>query len=712
VLLAACQGEKGPAGEPGNDGAGHIPLETRGVVGLVTDAGGDAVAGGTVYFVPATDVRDMGATTTAIDSDTDEPLEDVIRLNGASYVKAEIGADGVYRLPSLPAGSYFVTYMPASTGYLPGGSLCRLARPSSALVNTRLDIEVSAAIPAGAEYVGSSRCIGCHGRAHISGTMHRLGIWSPASQGPLQDVSARYDDLYQAFEDKFDPAGGTTVYFYGYDSSRGFDKYRTSETAPVDPAPPATWAGDTAYAVGAKVSNDGGRMYEAIAAGTSASTGGPTGTAKDITDGTVHWKFINTGTSFAVRVLKDGADYEMEITNLQGAGAAAYPVDAVYGGGVNKQRYLTKIGSGSDFFYVTLPLQFNNAGSEAYPDRTSMVWRDYNSSYYYNEGTRALVVPSDRNKSFEKNCMSCHAVGVRIDPTTYAARTVQDRYYGDFDYDGDGLAEELNVGCETCHGPGSAHWEQGGQGKHIVSLNLLTPEREAMVCGQCHSRPAGKFGTDSPVDAQGRMMVAGTSRNDFLKNHAGGGTPAKLDAAAADLWGDGAVNESGLDHSKAHHQQYTDFIKSRLYKNAEELMTCSSCHDPHKKTSTPDGTAIARQLRKSPNDNAQLCGGCHSADPTALEAHIEGMLSGVPGALHVSSGVKCVDCHMPKTAQTGAARPTVVGFVTATQYFWNDVTSHVFDMPRKSVTLAKKTPTAYVNPCATCHGLSGYHNNL
>jgi predicted CXXCH cytochrome family protein len=281
---------------------------------------------------------------------------------------------------------------------------------------------------------------------------------------------------------------------------------------------------------------------------------------------------------------------------------------------------------------------------------------------------------------------------------------VKDRYFGDFDYDGDGVAEELNVGCETCHGPGSAHWEQGGRGKHIVALNLLTPEREAMVCGQCHSRPAGKLGTDSPVDAAGRMMVAGTSRNDFLKNNAGGGAPAKLDAAPGDLWGDGAVNASGLDHSKAHHQQYTDFIKSKLYKNASVLMTCSGCHDPHRKTES------ARQLRKDPNDNVQLCGQCHgltAANAAAnLEAHVDEKLPGV-GALHAGIGANCVDCHMPKTAQTGAAQPTLVGASSGTQYTWSDVTSHAFDMPRKAVSVATRMPTAYTNPCGACHTGSG-----
>lgn len=709
ALLAACQGEEGPPGTPGNDGAGYIPLEKNGVVGLVTDPGGAAVAGGTVYFVPATDVRDLGVTTTAVNSETDEPLEDAIRRFGAGYARADVGTQGadkgVYRLATLPAGSYFVTYVPAGADHLPGGSLCRVARASSALVDTRLDIEVSAAIPAGAEYVGSSRCVGCHGRTHISGTMHRLGIWSPYAAGPLQDIEARRADLYKALA-RFD--AGTTIYFFGYDGTRGFDKYHTWET---DPAL-AAWATSTTYRKGAVVANVAGTLYEATTAGTSGSTE-PTGTGTGITDGTVVWKSI-PGVSFTVRVYKSGNEYRMLFTDVAGtSGTLDRKLDAVYGGGVNKQRYLTKVGSASDFFYVTLPLQFNQEGSDSRTDRTSKVWRDYNSAYWYSEATKTLGVPSDRNKSFEKNCMSCHALGVKIDPTTFKAQTVADPYFGDFDYDGDGVAEELNIGCETCHGPGSAHWDEGGRGKHIVSPRLLTPEREAMVCGQCHSRPLGKLKTDSPVDANGRMFVAGGSRDFFLENHAGGldksGNP-KLDATAADLWGDGATETSQGNHSKAHHQQYTDFIRSKLYKNATELMTCSSCHDPHRRTVTAEGAPIARQLRKDPNDNAQLCGQCHEAGQAALEAHVKavGIYYPASGTHSHSTSARCVDCHMPKTAQTGASQPSgIVGDDTLHEYAWSDVTSHVFDVPLKAASIAKKMPTAYTNPCGGCHTGNG-----
>lgn len=51
------------------------------------------------------------------------------------------------------------------------------------------------------------------------------------------------------------------------------------------------------------VTNDGGRKYICITAGTSAGSGGPTGTGTDITDGTVHWRFLGATIPISTREL-------------------------------------------------------------------------------------------------------------------------------------------------------------------------------------------------------------------------------------------------------------------------------------------------------------------------------------------------------------------------------------------------------------------------
>lgn len=642
AVLAACGGDDDKKPQQPPVEPPEIALESNGVVGAVSDASAARLSGGTVYFVPAADVAALPITTIAgktgpevAGATDDEPLEDLIAANAATYAKAEVDSKGVYRLATLPQGSYFVTFVPAEgAALLPGGSECRKAKTSAELVGKRLDVSVSAATPADATFVGTGKCAGCHADQLTSEkfTMHRLGIWSPYHQGPMQDFGDRAAELKKAFTEKFEVDGGTTIYFYAYDSTRGFDKYKTSESDPG--------TGDV---------------------------------------------------DFTARVFKDtDGKYKVELKNVlnPGVGDAIHTIDAVYGGGVKKQRYMTKMTApDGGFFYALLPLQYQPDGSEAATHgRTSKIWRDYHgASKWYDHASGAFKAYLVKD-SFEKNCVSCHAAGVAVtgsDTTNWHAEVIRDAQYGDFDYGDVGTPAEMNLGCENCHGPGSAHVAAGGgAGKFIVTPDLLTPEREAMLCGQCHSRPKGALNTDSPVSAAGKMLVAGSSRQQFLANHAA----SQADGAASDYYAD---EDS---HSKSHHQQYSDYIRSGMYKNASELMTCATCHDPH-------GRPNARQLRADPTSNAALCGSCHQAQATDLAAHLTAKQ--IPMAAAKASLALCTDCHMPKTAKTGAGQPGITG------YWMNDVTSHLFVVPDRSY--AQKTapgvdmPVPYTNACGGCH---------
>jgi hypothetical protein len=53
-----------------------------------------------------------------------------------------------------------------------------------------------------------------------------------------------------------------------------------------------SWAGSTAYSEVGRVRKNGTRLYRVTTAGTSASSGGPTGTGSSITDGTVVWSYV------------------------------------------------------------------------------------------------------------------------------------------------------------------------------------------------------------------------------------------------------------------------------------------------------------------------------------------------------------------------------------------------------------------------------------
>ena len=65
------------------------------------------------------------------------------------------------------------------------------------------------------------------------------------------------------------------------------------------------WQASTAYAVGDVVKNDGDKVYTCDTAGTSAGSGGPTGTGANITDGSARWDYTRTGSTYFKVIAKD-----------------------------------------------------------------------------------------------------------------------------------------------------------------------------------------------------------------------------------------------------------------------------------------------------------------------------------------------------------------------------------------------------------------------
>ena len=94
----------------------------------------------------------------------------------------------------------------------------------------------------------------------------------------------------------------------------------TGETACGNPA----WNPGTAYFVGNQVAN-GGNLYQCSTAGTSATSGGPSGSTASIADGTAVWKFVSvaaTGASQCVNLQSDRNDCGAcnDVTNSKACG--------------------------------------------------------------------------------------------------------------------------------------------------------------------------------------------------------------------------------------------------------------------------------------------------------------------------------------------------------------------------------------------------------
>jgi hypothetical protein len=598
------------------------------VKGTVTDGGKNAVGGVTVYLVPAADVAKLAKAPTGQirrNVKDDEPMEDNLAANRDTYQQGVTDAKGTFAIDKVAAGKYFVYAEPADQKYLPGGSLSNKSMTTAELAARPLSIQVSGNIPANATYVGSSKCMSCHDDyTYFMQTAHKHGINVVGKPGRMQDP-ARFPEKDDGLKRL---QAGLKFYLHSYDKGRGFDKYLVSDKPPADMS---------------KVSF--------------------TATFFTDTDGSLKLRTENA---------RDPADPPR-----------VYPVERTYGGPVYKQRYLLRVGDATYPF-----LQYNTEGQDDWADRTRKPWRDYHGDWLFDEASGKLKDPP-KTKSFEIQCASCHYTGYTLTPTVeggFIAGAANDPN-GEADIDGDGVPNELNVGCETCHGPGSAHSAAKKKLKAslIVHPGMLAAERATVICTQCHSRPQGTAKNDQPINKDNRMLTPGISRNEYLVNHT-----SREDAAQKDFWPDGV-------HSKSHHQQATDMIRSKHYVNETQTLTCSSCHDTH------GATGLKHQVLLPVRDGKDsMCASCHKVD---MKEHTTKTV----GEPHTKK-IACVDCHMTRTMQTGAGLGKGLEAKEGKHYWMNDITSHLFDVPRitnkgvKGVEAGKAMPIPYTNACgAACH---------
>jgi predicted CXXCH cytochrome family protein len=302
---------------------------------------------------------------------------------------------------------------------------------------------------------------------------------------------------------------------------------------------------------------------------------------------------------------------------------------------IGKQRYQTKIGEG----YYILPFQWNPVPSL---DNNKQGWVGYHPENW-GDVTGNFILDITQN-SEERNCAGCHQVGVK--PTfDVAANQYQHN------------AEEPNIGCESCHGPGAKHAASRNPADIIDPEDLADVARQTETCGSCHSRG------ESVDDLAGLTLEY---------PYAGGRTYRPGDVLEdlyefnfpANQWPDGTANR--------HHQQYEDFLKSKHY---EMGVQCWACHDPH-------GTDNEHDLRYSARDNT-LCLRCHDASlADASHTHHAAPADN-------NNFPRCVDCHMPAVQASG------VNF---------DIHAHTFKVLLPQGTLDNQgTGKGQPNACAICH---------
>jgi len=229
------------------------------------------------------------------------------------------------------------------------------------------------------------------------------------------------------------------------------------------------------------------------------------------------------------------------------------------------------------------------------------------------------------------------------------------------------------------------------RGSYIVSPGLLTPGRQAMICGRCHSRPLGIGAgtTGLPLSDEDEMPPVGIRRREFAPQYT-----TRVSGAPEDFYASG--------DPRASYQQYSDHIRASHYRNPFRLTTCSGCHSPH-----ANAMDVA-EMDSSGNPNA-VCTTCHSPEVNPelypVDQHVA-QVTGFEGHAGLAEYL-CTECHMVPTARSGAAVPALrdaSGGPPTVQYYWNDTASHRMIMTRwDEMEGQPEQPLAFTNACGSCH---------
>ena len=201
---------------------------------------------------------------------------------------------------------------------------------------------------------------------------------------------------------------------------------------------------------------------------------------------------------------------------------------------------------------------------------------------------------------------------------------------------------EIDVSCESCHGPGSLHVELAENrrvfwnrehGLGLAKLKTASNVPQVESCAPCHSRRAEIC----------NGQVAGQRYDDF---HA---LQLLSDMIYHD---DGQIRDEDYVHGS--------FIQSKMFHKG---IRCTDCHDPHS--------------TKVKFDDNRLCTSCHQHPAGKYDSpnhhhHEEG-----------TEGASCVACHMPETTYMA---------IDARR-------DHSFRVPRPDLSVKFGTP----NACTGCH---------
>ncbi len=217
---------------------------------------------------------------------------------------------------------------------------------------------------------------------------------------------------------------------------------------------------------------------------------------------------------------------------------------------------------------------------------------------------------------------------------------------------------DINVNCEACHGPGSAHIEwarlpelarpQDINTGLIVRTSKITSRQYVESCSPCHARRSSLGNFDH-------------AHNEFMSN-----AIPQLPTRPYYF-----IDGQFLDED----YEYGSFTQSKMYMKD---VRCGDCHDPH-------------SLKRKFEGNA-LCTQCHRADEYDTFDHHMHKAKGETGTSFINKlgqklgpgdGNLCRDCHMPGRYYMGIDKRF----------------DHSMRIPRPDLSISLGSP----NACTHCH---------
>jgi predicted CXXCH cytochrome family protein len=217
----------------------------------------------------------------------------------------------------------------------------------------------------------------------------------------------------------------------------------------------------------------------------------------------------------------------------------------------------------------------------------------------------------------------------------------------------------LNVSCEACHGPGSAHVQWAAEAK---AGKAADPKRGLAI--DVKRSGAWRFADGAPIahregppftNAQVETCAPCHSRHAQLAAENVAGAPL-AQARLVSLLDPGRYHADGQIQDEVY--EYGSFVQSRMFHVG---VTCSDCHDPHSLALRAPGNA--------------LCTQCHAAATFDVAQHSHHAAA--------SPGAQCVACHM----------------VERTYMQIDGRRDHSLRVPRPDLSVTLGTP----NACTDCH---------